>query len=150
MDAVVLGGQDGEVGDAMDVDPPEQSNGVGQTINKNAHLKGRKRFNADLADMKDACKGIFQVDGLRVKSEVFCLEIPSLFARNRMRDFLNIFCVLTMISDLRPGDDEGSFEFKILTQELDHIVAVNLLVSGMPNSIQSHPFSRINSNIIPF
>jgi hypothetical protein len=73
--------------DAMDVDPPEPRHDIEPTINKNAHLKGRKRFNADLADMKEACKGIFQVDGLRVKSE-FSFEIQGLFARIRMTLFI--------------------------------------------------------------
>ena len=35
---------------------------------KNAHLKGRKRFTADLADMQEACKGDFAVCGYRVDS----------------------------------------------------------------------------------
>jgi hypothetical protein len=52
--------------DAMDVDDPEPSKSAPSPM-KNVHLKGRKRFNADLADMKEECKATFKVAGLTVK-----------------------------------------------------------------------------------
>ena len=35
---------------------------------KNAHLKGRRRFTADLSDIQEACAGGFVVTGLMLKS----------------------------------------------------------------------------------
>ena len=37
--------------------------------NKNAHLKGRRRFNADLEDVKELARDGYQVQGLIVKGE---------------------------------------------------------------------------------
>lgn len=65
-------------GDRMDVDP-EYIHPV-QTIhtpkvrdsydpNRNTHLKGRKRFTADLVDMKEACSAGLLLHGLKLKSE---------------------------------------------------------------------------------
>lgn len=44
---------------------------VAHNADKNAHLKGRRRFVADLADMKEECETVvgFEVQGLRVSSE---------------------------------------------------------------------------------
>ncbi|TFK19866.1 hypothetical protein FA15DRAFT_626277 [Coprinopsis marcescibilis] len=36
--------------------------------NKNAHLKGRRRFNADLEDMKELCSGGYEVHGVLLKA----------------------------------------------------------------------------------
>lgn len=38
---------------------------------KNSGLKGRKRFNADLADIQEACKASLSFDGLKVISELY-------------------------------------------------------------------------------
>ena len=38
--------------------------------NKNAHLKGRRRFNADLLDIQTACNGGLVSNGLKLKSKV--------------------------------------------------------------------------------
>jgi hypothetical protein len=35
---------------------------------KNAHLRGRKRFNADLADIKEECAPNLEIAGLRIRS----------------------------------------------------------------------------------
>jgi len=65
-------------GDGMDVDPeyihPVQAIHTPKVrdsynSNKNAHLKGRKRFTADLADMKEACGAGLVLHGLKLKSE---------------------------------------------------------------------------------
>lgn len=49
---------------------------------KNVHLKGRRRFVADLEDMKDECKGGFETHGLRVTSECHWLSGCSLTHRD--------------------------------------------------------------------
>lgn len=36
--------------------------------NKNAHLKGRRRYNADLDDMKAECSTGLQLNGYTIKS----------------------------------------------------------------------------------
>ena len=38
---------------------------------KNAHLKGRRRFTADLSDIREACAGGLVVGGLVLKSTSF-------------------------------------------------------------------------------
>jgi len=43
--------------------------GLSYNPDKNANLKGRKRFNADLADIQAACKDGLEFSGLKVKSE---------------------------------------------------------------------------------
>lgn len=60
---------------SMDVDPefvypipfPKVNSGK-LVAEKNAHLKGRKRFNADLDDMKEECIGGIIQHGFNVKS----------------------------------------------------------------------------------
>lgn len=37
-------------------------------MNKNAHLKGRRRFRADLEDLELLCAAEYEVHGLRLKS----------------------------------------------------------------------------------
>ena len=65
-------------GDRMDVDPeyihPLQATHTPKVRNlydpnRNAHLKGRKRFTADLADTKEACGAGLLLHGLKLKSE---------------------------------------------------------------------------------
>lgn len=41
--------------------------------NKNAHLKGRRRFMADFRDVEDECKEGFAAYGLHIKSASFDL-----------------------------------------------------------------------------
>lgn len=65
--------------DRMDVDDPVPRPVKHKEVHKpdkNAHLKGRKRFVADLADMREECgsKDGFEVNGLRVSSECFVVE----------------------------------------------------------------------------
>jgi ubiquitin-conjugating enzyme E2 Q len=66
-------------GDRMDVDPeyihPVQAIHPSKKVrdsydpNKNVHLKGRKRFTADLSDIKEACGAGLVLHGLKLKSE---------------------------------------------------------------------------------
>lgn len=37
-------------------------------VNKNAHLKGRRRFKADLQDLEVLCAAEYEAHGLRLKS----------------------------------------------------------------------------------
>ena len=60
---------------SMDVDPEfvystpcAKGKQARPTTEKNAHLKGRKRFNADLGDMKEECVSGIAQHGYKVKS----------------------------------------------------------------------------------
>lgn len=57
---------------SMNIDPefvyPTPLAKVKPATEKNAHLKGRKRFNADLHDMKEECTGGIVQHGFRIKS----------------------------------------------------------------------------------
>jgi ubiquitin-conjugating enzyme E2 Q len=37
-------------------------------VNKNSHLKGRRRFKADLQDLEVLCAAEYEAHGLRLKS----------------------------------------------------------------------------------
>lgn len=52
---------------------------------KNAHLRGRKRFNADLADIREACSAGLVLSGLRIKSQSYKLSKMVTHSRNHQR-----------------------------------------------------------------
>jgi ubiquitin-conjugating enzyme E2 Q len=114
---------------SMDVDPEFVSPSpvtrvkpVHQDTEKNAHLKGRKRFNADLDDLKGEC--IVQ-HGFKVKSR-FNRRVL-----NRCDNGPDIFS-----TGIRAGDDEGSIEVTICNDRGEHVLVVNLLVSGECRDLQ--------------
>ncbi len=83
---------------------------------KNAHLKGRKRFNADFEDMKEEIKRApLCLHGLRIKSKSV---LPALSAP------------LTIITGFRAGDDEGAIEIAVEEIMSSEVLNINLLVSG--------------------
>lgn len=46
-----------------------EMDGVPYNPRRNAHLKGRRRFSADFADIQDACASGLVLHGLKLKSE---------------------------------------------------------------------------------
>ncbi|KAJ3560459.1 hypothetical protein NP233_g10827 [Leucocoprinus birnbaumii] len=75
--------------------------------NKNAHLKGRRRFKADFADAEEECKEGFASCRLQIKQ-------------------------------LRPGDEEGSFEVVIANEAREHVVTVNFLIPDTTEYPKEH------------
>lgn len=111
---------------SMDVDPEfvystpmAKMKHAKPVIEKNAHLKGRKRFNADLDDMKEGCIGSIAQNGFKVKSR---------FKRGRFTRINHKSDIFSI--EIRAGDDEGSIEVIICNDRGEHVVTVNLLVSG--------------------
>jgi len=98
------------------VDASQQRN---YDSNKNGKLKGRKRFNADLADLQEAAKMGLNFDSLVVKSEFLEQLIPYKKAW------------VTPSLGVRAGDDEGSVEVIIEKDSSERVVTVNFLISGI-------------------
>jgi len=86
---------------------------------KNAHLKGRRRFTADLSNIQEACAGGLVVSGLMVKRPCSLPQTP-FFSHSR-----------SVKTEVRSGDDEGSVEVVIVKRSSEHVLSANLLISGM-------------------
>lgn len=81
---------------------------------KNTKLNGRKRFNADLRDMVDACaQGI---------------KMYNLNLTRASRESLRGLGTKVMIG-IASGDDEGNVEF-VVAQGTTQLISVTLMVSG--------------------
>lgn len=91
---------------------------------KNSTLKGRKRFNADLNDLKGEAKTGLFVHGLVIKSTYIC----------------SVSLLFTLYAGAGPGDDEGVFEVVITKPTGEHVLALNLLVSDTADYPKSHSF----------
>lgn len=89
---------------------------VSQLKAKNASLKGRKRFTADLGDMRAACKQGFALDGLSVIG---------------MFLILTIMPYLTHVLGLRQGEDDDTIEFTVLHGN-QHLVSIVLITGESP------------------
>lgn len=105
---------------------------------KNMNLKGRKRFVADLEDLKVACTQGFVVHGLTLKSTTMNI-IPD----RRLNSLLGV----------RAGDDEGTFEAIITTSSGEHVLNVNIMLSDTADYPKTHncfsysPDSHVAANI---
>jgi ubiquitin-conjugating enzyme E2 Q len=81
---------------------------------KNAKLNGRKRFNADLQDMVDACAQGFNMYNLNLT--------------RAYRESLHGLGTKVMIG-ISSGDDEGNVEF-VVAQGTKELIGITLMVSG--------------------
>ncbi|KAG6890413.1 hypothetical protein C0995_008767 [Termitomyces sp. Mi166 len=90
--------------------------GLGLTT-KNAHLKGRRRFKADLADIEQACSNRNVVEqGFRIQN-------------------------------LQAGDDEGTIEVTVSDLDGQHVLGFNLLISDVLESVASDSSRTIQETI---
>lgn len=88
---------------------------------KNSHLKGRRRYNADLVDVEKECSaGSFIEDGY-------------------------------VITELHAGTDEGTIDVTISDREGKHVLALNLLISDTSDYPKNHVFfcSSPDSDLAP-
>lgn len=89
-------------------------------LNKNAHLKGRRRFMADLEDLKgEKNTGLVRL-GFRAESRSFHPPPQAIYYEPTRYHILGI----------QAGDDEGSIELTIRSGQGEHILSINLLISG--------------------
>ena len=115
--------EDYEIGLGDDEDDFHDSNDNVPPISALARpLKGRKRFLADLEDMKNRCEIGFNWHGYNVKSTCHVHGH-------------NYFDIVELASDavrtdVRAGEDEGVIEFAVMTPDGFTVLSANLLVSG--------------------
>jgi ubiquitin-conjugating enzyme E2 Q len=108
---------------SMDIDSHEAT--AKTRVDKNTHLKGRRRFKADLDDMIEETKVGFGYFGFMVKSTR--LQMSS------------SFIVEKIYPELRPGDDEGSVEVTIHNMHAQRVLSLNMLVSGKSSIKKPRP-----------
>lgn len=112
--------------DVMDVDKPAgwgDSSKAYPATARNAHLKGRKRFTADLKDLKEEVP--FIAYGLLLKCEFRCSLSPPFLSR--------------LLSALRPGDEEGSVEMTI-AKNGKTLISLHLLIDESSSYPREHAF----------
>ncbi|KAF8151436.1 hypothetical protein B0H34DRAFT_727589 [Crassisporium funariophilum] len=109
---------------AFDQTIPTEMNAATYNPKGNTHLRGRKRFSADLSDIREACATGLAFHGLKIKSSLFhCITL--------------FILELNMIG-IRPGDDDGSIEVVLENGWSEHVISINLLISDTSEYPGSH------------